>query len=514
MSADSLGDRYSLCLESSSDGVWDWDVTTDLVWYSERFRDSVGYTAKQWPGTLEAFQQHLHPDDGDTVWPVVEKLLTGGTDLDIQFRLLRRDGGYHWYRSRGILQRDGSGKPVRIAGAIHSIQLQKETEDTACRLADRLSTEITERRAAEALYFDLYDNSPDLYVSVDAQTALVSHCNQTVLDRLGRKREELIGKPIFLMYHPCCLDQVHATFKQFQETGVVVNEELVLADGEGKPIPVILNVSPIRGSNGDVIAGRSVWRDITEIVAARELLQGVNRALEARVRLRTQELERQNNDLNQFVHVASHDLKAPLRGIKMVATWLEEDCRDVLPDASSQHLEDLHNRVSRMEGLLDSILDCSKAGRSKFAPELVCVDDLIARILASIELPDGFSVNIPEPMPTLTTESPSLSRVFQNLIENAVKHRVSDSGNVTLTWRPHGDRIQFTVADDGPGIEPRFRRRVFEMFQTLRPRDEVEGSGIGLAIVKRLVESVGGEITVGASPANGAAFQFTWEDLQ
>jgi signal transduction histidine kinase len=248
-----------------------------------------------------------------------------------------------------------------------------------------------------------------------------------------------------------------------------------------------------------------------QIKASENALRELNTTLEERIEQRTAELRRSNEELDQFAYVASHDLKAPLRGIRFLANWIQQDAEEVLPSSSQEHLAKLQARVGRMEALLDDLLAYSRAGRKRHPVEPVDIAELVHNLIDIITPPPGFTIHIPGKLPIMQVERPPLETVFRNLIGNAIKHhhRVSE-GNVEIRAQEQEHFVEFTVSDDGPGIAPEYHQRIFEMFQTLRPRDQVEGSGIGLAIVKKAVESHGGNIQVESTPGEGTTFRFTW----
>lgn len=222
-------------------------------------------------------------------------------------------------------------------------------------------------------------------------------------------------------------------------------------------------------------------------------------------------LEVSNRELDQFAYVASHDLKAPLRGIANLSQWLEMDLGSAASPDVTAKLGLLRGRVDRMECLINGLLQYARAGREPAHREQVVVSDLLTEIVDIISPPPGIRITLGVPLPTLLTSRVALQQVFLNLLGNAVKHLGRPSGRVHIDGRPtERGTTEFSVTDDGPGIEGRYHDRIFQMFHTLLPRDRLEGAGIGLALVKKIVESRGGAVWVESSPGQGATFRFTW----
>ena len=260
------------------------------------------------------------------------------------------------------------------------------------------------------------------------------------------------------------------------------------------------------------LLGVAIARKVTEadMIASEARLQQLNATLEQRVEERTAELARSNRELDQFAYVASHDLKAPLRAIDNLANFIITDATDILSTASLAHLTKLRGRVKRMEKLLNDLLAYSRAGRLQPSPQRVDTRVMVTELVEELAPPPGFTVLIDEALPILATARVPLELVLRNLIDNAIKHHTRREGRVSITAQDCGEYIEFSVIDDGPGIAEQYHTRIFEIFQTLKPRDQVEGSGMGLAMVKKIVESQAGAIRVESSEGHGAAFRFTW----
>lgn len=222
---------------------------------------------------------------------------------------------------------------------------------------------------------------------------------------------------------------------------------------------------------------------------------------------KTIELARSNAELEQFAHVVSHDLKAPLRGISSLASWIAEDCKDVLPDESRERLRLVEERAKRMGRLIDGVLAYSRVGRARSVSERVDPRLVLEEVIDSLEPPDHVSVRIEGAFPVIWHDRTQLTQVFQNLIGNALQHLGKPRGTVVVSCRERPGELEFCVRDDGAGIHERHLERIFRMFQILDP--DKETTGIGLSIVKKIVEMHGGSISVESTVGAGTTFRFT-----
>jgi signal transduction histidine kinase len=295
------------------------------------------------------------------------------------------------------------------------------------------------------------------------------------------------------------LDNVYQTGEPF--TGNEAAETLLTGNGSEERF-FNLVIQPLRDRQESVYGLMLHAVDVTDTVRARQELADLALAL-----------ERSNSELDSFAYAASHDLRAPLRGIANLAQWIEEDLVSSggLKGDTREMLELMRGRMHRMEALIEGLLQYSRAGRTLGETEVVEVGRLLRDVIDLISPPDTIRFIIEPDFPTLQTERLLLQQVFMNLIGNAIKHANREDAEIRIGSRRVGPFYEFSVKDNGPGIPPEFHDRIWGIFQTLEARDRVEGAGIGLALVKKIVESQRGRAWVESAPGSGSTFRFLWK---
>ncbi|MFW6359044.1 MAG: sensor histidine kinase, partial [Chroococcales cyanobacterium] len=275
-----------------------------------------------------------------------------------------------------------------------------------------------------------------------------------------------------------------------------------------------VHILPVKNERGEVFSGLMMTQDITESKQAEKALRSwAEEANQMNLTLAqtTSILEKRNSELDQFAYVVSHDLKAPLRAIANLSTWIEEDIEGQLTPETQRHMELLKGRVFRMESLINGLLQYSRVGRIQGRREWVDVQKLIEYVIEFLDPPAAINITIEPGMPTLETQPIPLQQVLSNLISNAIKHRDRLEGNIQISVQDLGESYEFAVADDGMGIAPEYHSKIFGIFQTLQPRDKIENTGVGLAIVKKIIEDRGGKIWISSELGQGTTFYFTWQ---
>jgi light-regulated signal transduction histidine kinase (bacteriophytochrome) len=221
-------------------------------------------------------------------------------------------------------------------------------------------------------------------------------------------------------------------------------------------------------------------------------------------------LKRQRDELDQFAHIVSHDIKAPLRGIDNVVTWIEEDHSFDLPPKVTEYLNLIKGRIVRAENLLNGILMYARVGKDLAGQELVDVRELLAEVLECVPRRNGIEFRVQPNLPILITERVPLLQVFTNLVVNAFKYHDKINGVVKVYYKNHPDHYEFFVEDNGPGISDQYHEKIFVIFQTLQDRDTFESTGVGLAIVKKILDDRNQKINVNSEQGRGSIFAFTW----
>ncbi|WP_297075143.1 ATP-binding protein [Thermoleptolyngbya sp. M55_K2018_002] len=500
--------RLTLALDAAEMGFWEWDIDSNRITGTPQFARILGRE----PSSLENFdvedwKAQILPEDRALAASVTEAAIAQCQTFRCEYRLKHPDGSLRWVNSVGRCEYDADGQPMQMSGVLIDTTQRRLDEASL-----RESEETTRRQLAEIEA--IYTTAPIGLCVFDTQFRYV-RLNDFLAEINGIPIEDHLGKTVWDIV-PELAEHQERVLRQVASTGQpVLNLEV---QGETPLKPGVLrdwlaNYYPLWGLDGNLQGINVTVQEVTERkrdereleARAQELAQ-----LNLLLAQSTAQVRERNQELDQFAYVVSHDLKAPLRAIANLAYWIEEDLDDSLPEETRQHLTLMQSRVRRMEGLINGLLEYSRIGRSDTTTETVNLTTLLHEVVDLLDPPDTVQILVPKELPTLTTKPLLLSQVLANLIGNAIKHRDRPDGRVEVTVADQGSHLRFTIADDGPGIDPRYQDRIFAIFQTLKSKDDQESTGIGLSIVKKIIDTEGGEIHLESELGQGTTFWFTW----
>ena len=346
----------------------------------------------------------------------------------------------------------------------------------------------------------LAEFSSDIIAMHDLK-GVISYISPSVTTQAGYDADELIGQSAFYLIHEADRQQAVDAYRKVLETSAQpVQLEYRIMRKDGRPVWVEAIGTPVQDKNGRITHVVTTTRDIS-----------ARKRAENEREIHNAQLLRINRELDEFAYVVSHDLKAPLRGIATLTGFIEEDMAGhPMPEEVQGHLKLMRDRTQRLERLINDILAYSRAGRSVAQDEEIDTAAFFKDLDSVLGLPKTFELVMEGEFPVLRTTRIYLEQVFSNLINNAVAHHDKGQGKITLRGAPAKGGWEFSVEDDGPGIDPKNFERIFEVFHQLPGTGHSQGTGIGLAVVRKVLTTLGGQIKVEGVQPRGTRFRVTW----
>ena len=432
-----------------------------------------------------SYRKLIHPDDLDRWEAHMSELRNSGYNSGFEGRIIGKNGDVK-------LVEVNSTAIFGVDGFIGSREILRDITDRKELEAQR---EISEKKLRLII-----DQALDAVVTLDINGRVVEW-NQKAEDIFKIKNEEAKGEKledlIFADWQKQIYSRAMSNYSNLAQIDQLKNRvELIGTNRDGVSFPIEFSVAPIR--QGDLTFYSAFIRDITE---RKKTEEETTRLLE--------ELGTANQELKDFAYIVSHDLKAPLRSVGSLADWLIQDFAEVLNEEGNMLLTLLRERIRRMHNLIEGVLQYSKLGRIQNEKELIKTDDLLAEIIDLLDPPSTCEVNIQSDLPEVLYDKVRLQQVFQNLLSNAIKFLDKPKGEISITMKTSLTHYIFSVTDNGPGIDENHFNKVFQIFQTLQARDEYESTGIGLSIVKRIVELNDGTVSVESTLGKGTTFSFS-----
>jgi len=394
------------------------------------------------------------------------------------------------------------GELTAVATIEREISRRKRLEAERNRLIEAL---YQERLRLEAVFNQI---PAGLYIA-EAPSGKIVMNNKKAEDLLGHpliaadsyQDYQLYGalRPDGTSYRP----EDYPMTRAITDGEVIVEEEMCYRRGDGTLTRFSVNACPIHDVEGRIFAGVLIFHDISQRKQAEESVRQVQRQLTAKVG----ELERSNQELSEYAYAVSHDLKAPLRAIRNYTDFLVEDLADTLEREPRKYVEGLKKALGEAERLIEDLLGFSRIGRAPLEPDPINLSDLLKEVKSMLRLPSDVEMIVADNWPVVTADRTLLMQIFQNLISNAAKFNKSPKKCIELGWQNgQEDRIEIFVRDNGIGIEPRYAEQIFRVFQRLHTQQAYEGTGIGLAVVKKAAVHLGGKVRLESAPGKGSTF--------
>jgi PAS domain S-box-containing protein len=489
--------RLRVATEAAALGLFEHDLETGAVrWEARGLRvDELAVSA---PQSFEDVLAVVRSDDRKAVDAAIRRAMTPGQDDTFALDCCltpAADGSERWMAVYGTVLFEG-GRPTRVVGAVQDIsewrhvQVALRESEANLRRAERTGgighwtlDSATGAAAWSEEMYRIFGLDPEAFVPDRESFSAMVHPDDRELQRTSLDAAAS-GAP------------------------VVFQHRIVRPDGEVRVLAGTSLATPL--SNG-TFSLFGVAQDVTERVRAEEEVRRLNRDLERRVAQRTAQLETVNDELEAFSYSVSHDLRAPLRHISGYAGILREELGDGLGAEAARMMDAIQSAVGRMDVLIDRLLQLSRLGRTDLHLGVVAMDELVAEVLRPLrEEAAGRTVEVAlSPLPPAYGDRTLLSQVWANLLHNAFKYTATcDHGVISVGgWRVDGE-VHYSVADNGVGFDMAYADRLFRVFERLHRSEDFEGSGVGLAVVKRIVTRLGGRVWVQAAVDEGATFSF------
>ena len=488
------------------------EVIPQMVWITRPDGWNI-YFNQQWVHytgmTLEESYGHgwsipFHPDDRQRAWDAWQQATTTESAYELECRLRRTDGAYRWWLIRGVPLRDTGGTILKWFGTCTDIEELKRTEENL----------VASRAMLDAALSSMTDA---VFIS-DTEGRFIKFNDAFATFHKFRNKEECAKT---LAEYPGILDVFRATGEpapldqwavpRALRGEVATGDEYTLRRKDtGETWVGSYSLAPIRNKDGVIVGSVVTGRDITERKQAEEAIRTFNAELEGRVRERTAQLEALNKELEAFSYSVSHDLKAPLRGIDGYSRLLETEYQDRLDDEGRLFLRNIRAGAARMHQLIDDLLSYSRMERRSLLSVNVDLPALVQAVAAGLatelELA-GVQLRREVSPLVVRADRDGLAIVLRNLLENALKFsRAAQSPTVEIGARPEGSTVILWVRDNGIGFDMKFHDRIFEIFQRLQRAEEYPGTGIGLALVRKAMQRMGGRVWAESAPGQGATF--------
>ncbi len=476
-----LNERFKLAMDVSNEAIWDRDIKNNTLQWGSGFEIIFGYPIQEIEVSFNWWSFNLHPEDKNRVIKSLEKAIASkDTYWTDEYRYKAADGEFRYVLDRGHIIRDNKMKATRMVGAMIDLTERKSAEETI--------------RSSEEQFRSLADATLEGIVITKNDKILDFNKAFSLMVGLEKEGEKIIGQSIFNFISDNNLSEIKKSL-DLKNEGFYEGAHIRSQDQQ-IPVEIRAARSVYKGETATTIS----FRDISERRKAEQALMNY-----------AAELARSNAELEQFAYMASHDLQEPLRMVTSFLQLLRDKYESQFDETGEQYIAYAIDGAERMKTLIKDLLKYSRISFHEEEKELIDLNDLLAEITSVFAIKfisEGGSLEIDD-LPEVVGQRTLFSQLFQNLIGNGLKYRDKKAPVVRVSVLDRGSEWEFIVADNGIGIDEKFHDKIFVIFQRLHSRDEFSGTGIGLAICKKIVEKYGGTIWVESKPGEGSEFHFT-----
>ena len=509
-------ERFALAVQGANDGIWDWGIVNNTLYWSPRMKELLGYADDELDVNYDTFESHQHPDDREHTGAAIEAHLKDRGLYDVEQRLRTKSGEYRWFRARGQALWDEAGQPLRMVGSTADITERKRAEEAL--------------RDEKALMDALMDSIPDSIYFKDRQCRLIRISRKMMRDLNLDEMSQTVGKTDVDLFGEEFGRKTLAGDQRIMATGepiIGLIESRQLEDGQ---INWTLTTKvPLRDTSGQIVGLVGITREINELMRAEQSL----RESEEQLQRYAAELEQANEEVKQFAYIVSHDLRAPLVNLKGFAAELRSALGvvDSTMDTAFPHLDEkqrqevtlalqedvpealgfIDSSVTDMDHFISALLKLSRLGRRELHLEPVDVEALVQTTLQNLahQIEERRVKVTVGPLPEVIADRTSMEQIMGNLLGNAMKYLDPDRpGEIEITAERGPNETTFHIRDNGRGIAAEDMDKVFAPFRRVG-RQDVPGEGMGLPYVQALVRRHGGRIWCESELGVGTTFSFT-----
>ena len=505
-------ERFRLIANTASDAIWDWDLVNNQIWWSESFYNRFGFERNDQSTTGSFWIRQVHEDDRERVNTEIQNAINFGSDWSARYRLHKMDGSYASILNKGTVLKDVNGTPYRMVGAMMDIT---ESEIAAQQL--NIKNEELQKVLDE---FRFVTNFIPQMVWATRPDGYTDYHNKQWFDYTGLSAEGSDGDNNWnSVLHPEDQQRAWKIWKHTIQTGDTYEIEYRLRRYDGEYRWFLARALPLRDEKNRIVKWFGTCTDIHDQKMLNEILEQKVKERTIELQKANVELEASNTELLQFASVASHDLKEPLRKIHIFSN-LVKDRYLANMDGAADYLERIISASARMTKLINDLLTFTRLSvNASF--ENVSLNRLVDEVMSDLELAitEKHATIEVDDLPKIDAITGQIRQVFQNIISNALKFtRKDEKPRVKITCElvdscaidakrdEHGEFCRISIKDNGIGFDNQYAEKIFTIFQRLHSREQYDGTGIGLAITKKIIERHKGVIAASGKENEGSKF--------